>query len=224
MVVVRFGTLYLTQCWSELVQKGDGTTKSVRRKAPARRKKFPSIRVKRQKQKKVEQEREEEADEEEEEEDEKEQDKGEEDNEVEEEEEEENNGARNKEYYIETSDTDEGFDEETAKELQGQIEQDYDIGSMIRDKIIPHAVSWFTRVALQDEFEDIEDDDGDVDENEDDDEDEDEEDDEDDDEDGEEDEEEEEEKGRKKPSTGAKKRGKAQGVEGGERPSECKRQ
>ncbi|XP_024172083.1 glutamic acid-rich protein-like [Rosa chinensis] len=76
--------------------QGDGTTKSVRRKASARRKKFPSTTVKRQKQKKVEQEREEEEDEEEEEEDEKEQDKGEEDNKVEEEEEEENNGARNK--------------------------------------------------------------------------------------------------------------------------------
>ncbi|XP_024171767.1 DNA ligase 1-like [Rosa chinensis] len=78
------------------VQKGDVTTKSMRRKAPAHRKKFPSTRVKRQKQKKVEQEREEEEDEEEEEEDEKEQDKGEEDNDVEEEEEEDNNGARNK--------------------------------------------------------------------------------------------------------------------------------
>ncbi|XP_050380529.1 nucleosome assembly protein 1;4 [Argentina anserina] len=123
----------------------------------------------------------------------------------------------------EIPDTDEGFDEETAEELQGQMEQDYDIGSTIRDKIIPHAVSWFTGEAVQDEFEDIEDDDDDVDENEDEDEeDEDEEDDDDDDEDDEE--EEEEDKGRKKPSTGAKKSVKAQGAEGGERPPECKQQ
>lgn len=61
--------------------------------------------------------------------------------------------------------------------------------STIRDKIIPHAVSWFTGEAVQgDEFEDIEEDDDEDDENED----EDEEDDEDDDEDEEED------KGRKK--------------------------
>lgn len=59
--------------------------------------------------------------------------------------------------------------------------------STIRDKIIPHAVSWFTGEAVQgDEFEDLEeDDDEDGDENEDEDEDEDED-------------EEDEEKGRKK--------------------------
>lgn len=46
--------------------------------------------------------------------------------------------------------------------------------STIRDKIIPHAVSWFTGEAVQgDEFEDLEeDDDEDGDENEDEDEDE----------------------------------------------------
>ncbi|KAK6911909.1 Nucleosome assembly protein (NAP) [Dillenia turbinata] len=68
-----------------------------------------------------------------------------------------------------------------AEELQNQMEQDYDIGSTIRDKIVPHAVSWFTGEAVQgDEFEDIDDDDDDEldeDEEEDDDEDEDEEDD-----------------------------------------------
>ncbi|PPD85278.1 hypothetical protein GOBAR_DD17788 [Gossypium barbadense] len=36
---------------------------------------------------------------------------------------------------------DEDIDEDTAEELQNQMEQDYDIGSTIRDKIIPHAVS-----------------------------------------------------------------------------------
>jgi nucleosome assembly protein 1-like 1 len=46
--------------------------------------------------------------------------------------------------------------------------------STIRDKIIPHAVSWFTGEAVQgDEFEDIGDDDEEDDENDEDDEDED---------------------------------------------------
>lgn len=121
----------------------------------------------------------------------------------------------------EIPDNDDGFDEETAEELQGQMEQDYDIGSTIRDKIIPHAVSWFTGEAVQDEFEDLEDD-NDVDENEDEDEEEDEDDE--DDEDDDDDDEEEEEKGRKKPSAGAKKSGRALGAEGGERPPECKQQ
>ncbi|RDX99881.1 Nucleosome assembly protein 1;3, partial [Mucuna pruriens] len=40
------------------------------------------------------------------------------------------------------------------------MEQDYDIGSTIRDKIIPHAVSWFTGEAIEaDEFGELEDDD-----------------------------------------------------------------
>uniref|UniRef100_A0A7N0TVX5 Nucleosome assembly protein n=1 Tax=Kalanchoe fedtschenkoi TaxID=63787 RepID=A0A7N0TVX5_KALFE len=38
----------------------------------------------------------------------------------------------------------ENIDEEAAEDLQIQIEQDYDIGSTIRDDIIPNAVSWFT--------------------------------------------------------------------------------
>ncbi|XP_068667730.1 nucleosome assembly protein 1;3-like [Aristolochia californica] len=37
------------------------------------------------------------------------------------------------------------------------MEQDYDIGSTIRDKIIPHVVSWFKGEVVQgDEFDDIE--------------------------------------------------------------------
>lgn len=62
--------------------------------------------------------------------------------------------------------------------------------STIRDKIIPHAVSWFTGEAIQgDEFGELEDDDDeDIDEDEDDEDDEDEEDDEDDDDDEDEDE------------------------------------
>ncbi|KAH7857569.1 hypothetical protein Vadar_014099 [Vaccinium darrowii] len=113
------------------------------------------------------------------------------------------------------------IDEDTAEELQNQMEQDYDIGSTIRDKIIPHAVSWFTGEAVQgdDEFEDIEED-AEDDEEGDEDEDEDEEDDDDDDE--------EEEKGGKsrKKSSGQKKSGTGQGGEGqpGERPPECKQQ
>jgi len=110
------------------------------------------------------------------------------------------------------------IDEDTAEELQNQMEQDYDIGSTIRDKIIPHAVSWFTGEAVQgdDEFEDIEEDDED-DEEGDEDEDEDEEEDDDDDE--------EEEKGGKsrKKSSGQKKSGTAaQAGEGqpGEGPQE----
>ena len=115
------------------------------------------------------------------------------------------------------------IDEDTAEELQNQMEQDYDIGSTIRDKIIPHAVSWFTGEAVQgDEFEDLEDEDEDGDEDEDEDGDDDEDDE---DEDGE-DEDEEEGKSRKK-SSGPKKSGKTLAGEGGqqgERPPECKQQ
>ncbi|XP_034700439.1 nucleosome assembly protein 1;4-like [Vitis riparia] len=110
---------------------------------------------------------------------------------------------------------DEDIDEDTAEELQNQMEQDYDIGSTIRDKIIPHAVSWFTGEAAQgDEFGDMEDDeDEDIDED-DEDEDEEEDDEEDDDED------EEDSKAVKKKS------GRAQVGDGqqGERPPECKQQ
>lgn len=42
----------------------------------------------------------------------------------------------------------EELDEETAELLQGQMERDYEIGSTIREKIIPHAVSWFTGEAV----------------------------------------------------------------------------
>ena len=70
--------------------------------------------------------------------------------------------------------------------------------STIRDKIIPHAVSWFTGDAVQgDEFEDMGDDEDDED-GEDEDEDEDDEEEEEDDEDEDEEDEKEERKGRKK--------------------------
>ncbi|XP_042506720.1 nucleosome assembly protein 1;4-like [Macadamia integrifolia] len=112
------------------------------------------------------------------------------------------------------------IDEEAAEELQNQMEQDYDIGSTIRDKIIPHAVSWFTGEAVQgDEFEDIGDDDDEEDEDA---EDEDEEGDDDDDEDD--DDEDEDDEGDSK--SRKKKGGRAQTGEGpqGERPPECKQQ
>ncbi|XP_068648052.1 nucleosome assembly protein 1;2-like isoform X1 [Aristolochia californica] len=125
-------------------------------------------------------------------------------------------------------DDDDDIDEETAEQLQNQMEQDYDIGSTIRDKIIPHAVSWFTGEAVQsDEFDDIEGDEDEDDEDVDEDEDEDEEDDDDEDEDEEEDDEVEEDtaaKNRpKKVSAGRKKSGVPHG-EGQERPPECKQQ
>ncbi|KAH7287257.1 hypothetical protein KP509_32G047400 [Ceratopteris richardii] len=115
---------------------------------------------------------------------------------------------------------DEDLDEEAAEHLQGLMEQDYDIGSTIKDKIIPHAVSWFTGEALQgEEFEEGEDEAVEDDEDE---EDDDEEDDEDDDDEEEDDDESEEHKGSKpafkskpkKPSVQAK----------GEQPPECKQQ
>ncbi|KAL6534967.1 Nucleosome assembly protein 1,2 [Orobanche hederae] len=112
-------------------------------------------------------------------------------------------------------DDEDDIDEEAADELQNLMEQDYDVGSTIRDKIIPHAVSWFTGEAAQDDYEDIEeDDDEDDDEDDEDDEDDDEDDD---DEDGEDDDEN---------KTRKKKSGSAAPSDGqqGERPPECKQQ
>ncbi|KAK2395610.1 nucleosome assembly protein 1-2 [Trifolium repens] len=125
----------------------------------------------------------------------------------------------------EVPEDDEDIDEDLAEELQNQMEQDYDIGSTIRDKIIPHAVSWFTGEAAQgEEFGDLDDDE----EDEDDDGDEDEE--EEDEEEDEDDEEEEDTKTKKKSSasksSASKKSGIAQLGDGqqGERPPECKQQ
>nr|CAD27458.1 nucleosome assembly protein 1-like protein 1 [Oryza sativa] len=115
-------------------------------------------------------------------------------------------------------DDDEDIDEDTADELQGQMEHDYDIGTTIRDKIIPHAVSWFTGEAVQSEdFDDMEDDEED---DEDDDEDEEEEEDED------EDEDDEEEKSKpKKKSAGKPKLPSKGGAQGGaDQPADCKQQ
>ncbi|XP_061358302.1 nucleosome assembly protein 1;3-like isoform X2 [Gastrolobium bilobum] len=108
------------------------------------------------------------------------------------------------------------IDDDLAEELQNQMEQDYDIGTAIRDKIIPHAVSWFTGEAIDGEgFEGLTLDAGDEDiEVDDDDEEEDEEDDEDED-------------AEDESKTKIKKSGNAQagGVQQqGERPAECKQQ
>ncbi|XP_072064098.1 nucleosome assembly protein 1;3 isoform X2 [Arachis hypogaea] len=114
---------------------------------------------------------------------------------------------------------DEDIDEDMAEELQNQMEQDYDIGSTIRDKIIPHAVSWFTGEAIQgEEFGDLEDDDED-------DIEEDDEEDDDDEEDEDEDEEDEDEETKTKKKV-FHKGGRAPAGEGqqGERPPECKQQ
>lgn len=77
---------------------------------------------------------------------------------------------------------DEDIDQDKAEELQDMMEQDYEIGSTIRDKIIPHAVSWYTGEAVEgEEFEDAEEDEsGDLEDDDDDDDDEDEDEDEDD--------------------------------------------
>ncbi|XP_011072531.1 nucleosome assembly protein 1;4 [Sesamum indicum] len=117
----------------------------------------------------------------------------------------------------EIPDDEDEIDEDEAEELQNLMEQDYEIGSSIRDKIIPRAVSWFTGEAVQGDELDMADDDD----NEDDDEDDGEEVDEDEDD----DEDEEEVKGKKKPS-GPKKSTRPQSGEGqpGERPPECKQQ
>nr|GLL27779.1 nucleosome assembly protein 1;2-like isoform X2 [Ipomoea trifida] len=111
-------------------------------------------------------------------------------------------------------DEEEDIDEDAAEELQNLMEQDYDIGSTIREKIIPHAVSWFTGEAVEDDDFELVDDDEDDDDDDEDDDDEDEEEDEDDEDDG---------KTKKKPFGTRKKTGRAVAVEG-EKPPECKQQ
>ncbi|PWA94905.1 nucleosome assembly protein 1,4 [Artemisia annua] len=119
----------------------------------------------------------------------------------------------------EVPDDEEEIEEDMAEELQNQMEQDYDIGSTIRDKIIPHAVSWFTGEANQEDFGGFDDEDDEGDEDDDDDD----EIEEDDDEDDEDDEDEEETKTKKK-SSGSKKGGNTAAGGEAERPPECKQQ
>ncbi|KAF2552723.1 hypothetical protein F2Q68_00033536 [Brassica cretica] len=108
------------------------------------------------------------------------------------------------------------LDDDMADELQGQMEHDYDIGSTIKEKIISHAVSWFTGEAVDPDDLEIDEDDDDEDDEEDDE-------DEDDDDDEEDDEDEEAELGKRRRK---KKSGRSQLAEGqqSERPAECKQQ
>ncbi|XP_050232644.1 nucleosome assembly protein 1;4 [Mercurialis annua] len=64
------------------------------------------------------------------------------------------------------------LDEDAIEEIQDRMERDYNVGTTIRDKIIHHAVSWFTgEAAGDDELDAEDDDDDDVDDGEDEDED-----------------------------------------------------
>ncbi|KAJ9511508.1 hypothetical protein QJQ45_029831 [Haematococcus lacustris] len=117
----------------------------------------------------------------------------------------------------ELPDDDEEIDEEVMDELQATIEADYEVGAVIREKLIPNAVDWFTGEAMDEEdafgMEDY--------------------DEEDDMEEGDEDEEDEEEEEPSPPQRGKKgkggKAGKGGGVPAGqgapgEQPAECKQQ
>ena len=66
---------------------------------------------------------------------------------------------------------DEEIDEEEMEQLQEVMEADYEMGAAIKERLIPHAVSWFTGEAaememMDDEDEDDEDDDEDDDDDE----------------------------------------------------------
>ncbi|KAJ4880401.1 Nucleosome assembly protein 1 [Raphanus sativus] len=129
----------------------------------------------------------------------------------------------------EVPDEDEDIDEDRAEELQNVMEQDYDIGSTIRDKIIPHAVSWFTGEAVEgQEFDIDDDDDDDSDEDDDDDDDDDEEDEDDDDDEEDEDDDDDDDDEMEDDCKTKKKKGGSSQIVGdgqqGERPPDCKQQ
>ncbi|XP_074309026.1 nucleosome assembly protein 1;2-like [Silene latifolia] len=124
----------------------------------------------------------------------------------------------------EVPDDDEDIEEEAAEELQSMMELDYDVGSTIKEKIIPHAVSWFTGEAAQDdEFGDLEEDEDDDDEDDDDEDDDDDEEDDDEDDDDDEEDEDEDKTSSKKKGRGPKAKG-GEALPAGERPPECKQQ
>jgi len=106
---------------------------------------------------------------------------------------------------------DEDIDDEEAERLQEVMEADYEMGAVLREKVIPRAVTWYTGEAIMD--------DDDEDEEDDDEEDDDEGDDDDDDEDEEEDEES---SPIKQQKHGIK--GPAAPAAGQEQPPECKQQ
>lgn len=72
---------------------------------------------------------------------------------------------------------DEEIDDDEAERLQEVMEADYEIGAILRERIVPRAVAWYTGEAIEDDDEeDDEDDEGDEDDDEEDDEDDDDED------------------------------------------------
>jgi nucleosome assembly protein 1-like 1 len=108
------------------------------------------------------------------------------------------------------------MDEQEMEELQARLEEDYEVGELIREQLLPNAVRWFTGEALLDEDDD-----------EDDEEDEDEEGDfeeDDDDEDDEDDDDEEEEGPSANPSPAKKSKSKGAPKDTKEQPQECKQQ
>lgn len=80
-------------------------------------------------------------------------------------------------------DEDEDFDAQEAEEIEMKLEADYGIGEIIKDKLIPDAIGWFTgtSIAYEDDMYDDEELDGEDDDEDDDDEDDDEDDDDEDD-------------------------------------------
>jgi len=77
----------------------------------------------------------------------------------------------------------EEMEEEDLEQLQEELEHDYEIGCLIKDKLVPRAVAWFTGMAIDPDEDYDEDDEDDEDDEEDDDDDEEEDDEEEDDED-----------------------------------------
>jgi hypothetical protein len=51
------------------------------------------------------------------------------------------------------------LEDEEAEKLQELMEADYDTGSVLKEKIVPRAVAWFTGEAIEMDDEDDEDDD-----------------------------------------------------------------
>ncbi|KXS19205.1 nucleosome assembly protein [Gonapodya prolifera JEL478] len=75
----------------------------------------------------------------------------------------------------ENAENEEDEDENEDEDLDAKLEEDYEIGEMLKEKIIPHAIDWFTGKALEydediyDDDDDDEDEDGDDDDGDDDD-------------------------------------------------------
>mmetsp|Transcript_53497 Transcript_53497/g.88869 ORF Transcript_53497/g.88869 Transcript_53497/m.88869 type:complete len:376 (+) Transcript_53497:90-1217(+) len=70
----------------------------------------------------------------------------------------------------EVPDAGESLDEKDEEELQNALEMDYDLGTLFKERIVPHAIKWYTGEALKDE--DYEEDDEEDEEDEEDDDDE----------------------------------------------------